>query len=220
MSEVKDKVILYGEKYSYSPFVFTVFVALREKGIPFEFVKIDLNKQEQKSADYINTSITGRVPSLTHNGFSLAESSAIVEYIEEVWPGDKYPPYLLPTDLHKRARARQILSWLRSDLSIIRDERSTNTMYFERATEPLSAKAQAAADKLIGVTQTLLSHSSGKFLFDEWTIVDADLSFMLHRLILNGDKVPQNIVDYAKANFERPTILEWTNAKRPEFVPY
>jgi glutathione S-transferase len=64
-----------------------------------------------------------------HDGFGLAESSAMVEYLDEVFPS----PPVLPPSAKERARCRQIMSWLRSDETApIREERATSTMFFER----------------------------------------------------------------------------------------
>ena len=60
---------------------------------------------------------------------TLAESSAIAEYLEEVLPAPAHAR-LLPADVKNRARARQVMAWLRSDLGALRDERATVTMFF------------------------------------------------------------------------------------------
>ena len=92
-----------------------------------------------------------------------------------------------------RARARQVHGWLRSDLMPLRDERPTTTMFYARATAPLSERAQAAADKLLRAAEQLVPNGEGP-LFGEFCVADADLAFMLHRLILNADEVPERIV--------------------------
>jgi glutathione S-transferase len=166
--------------------VFTVFVALSEKPLPFIAHPLHLDRGEQRTPEYRRKSLTSRVPSIEHDGFTLSESLAIVEYLEEQFR----PPVhraLLPAGLHERSRARQLLGWLRSDLLALRDERPTTTMFGARANAALSDRARAAADKLIGVA-------------------DADLAFMLHRLILNGDAVPERIVRYAVRQWQRPSI--------------
>src|SRR5262249_28205214 len=115
---------LFGETLWISPYVFSSFVALREKGTPFDLVEVALADGEHLTPAYRDSSLTARVPAFEHNGVRFAESSAIAEYLDEVFPAPQYPR-LLPADVIERARARQIMAWLRSDLGVLREERST-----------------------------------------------------------------------------------------------
>ena len=49
---------------------------------------------------------------------------------------------------------------------------------------------------------------------------DADLAMMLMRLIGNGDPVPARLRDFALAQWQRPSMREWVEHKRPPYVPY
>ncbi|MFP3374167.1 glutathione S-transferase N-terminal domain-containing protein, partial [Pseudomonas sp. SIMBA_068] len=77
---------------------------------------LDLAAAQQQAKDYTELSVTQRVPTLLDGDFALSESSAITEYLEQVYPGT--PVY--PADPRQRARARQVQAWLRSDLLPIR----------------------------------------------------------------------------------------------------
>lgn len=101
-----------------SPYAMSAFVALREKAIPFELALVDLQRGEHLAAGYAGVSSTLRVPTLSHDGFNLSESSAICEYLEEAFPAT--PIY--PANVQDRARAREIQAWLRSDLMPIRSD--------------------------------------------------------------------------------------------------
>ena len=218
-------IVLYGDQTWDSPYVFTVYVALKEKGVSFDVRTLDLTRGEQRSARYQERSITARVPCIEHNGFMLSESLAIIEYLDDCFDSPAFPP-LLPYGTLARARARQLLGWLRSDLLPLRDERPTTTMFFARATPggtapvlrggavlPLGEKAQAAADKLIRVAEQLVPQGEGE-LFDTWSSADADLAFMLHRLILNGDPVPDRIARYAARQWSRPSVKAYVDHER------
>jgi glutathione S-transferase len=173
-----------------------------------------LHDKEQRTAAFRARSLTGRVPVLEHGDFAISESNAIVEYLEDVFPS----PALLPARPQPRARARQLLAWIRSDLMPIRDERATHTMFYARATAPLSAAARLAVERLCYVADRLVT--PGRPLFDAFSIADADLALMLHRLILNGDEVPAKLADYARAIWERPSIREFVERPRAPYVPY
>jgi glutathione S-transferase len=203
--------VLNVERLWISPYVFACFVTLKEKGIPFRAQELDTNQNDTKDAGYLARTVTGRVPSLQHGELALSESSAIVEYLEEAHP----EPNVLPRSLEQRARCRQLMSWLRSDETApIREERPTTTMFYEKAQQPLSATAARAAEKLIAVSERLLDGGRAT-LFDAWCIADSELAFMLHRLILNGDAVPAAIRRYAEGQWQRPSVQEFVNKRRP-----
>ncbi|MBK5438138.1 MULTISPECIES: glutathione transferase [unclassified Pseudomonas] len=201
---------LYVDAHFTSPYAMSAFVTLREKGLEFELVTLNLDTGENQSEAFAQLSLTGRVPTLVQGEFALSESSAITEYLEEVFP--QVPVY--PAEPRQRARARQVQAWLRSDLMPIRQERSTLVVFYGLKGEPLSAAAQSAAQKLISAAQALLADGRD-YLFGEWSIADVDLAVMLNRLILNGDSVPANLVAYARRQWQRPSVQEWVKQARP-----
>jgi glutathione S-transferase len=204
-------MLLYVDSQYTSPYAMSVFVGLKEKRIPFELQTIDLENGANHSAEYVIESLTGRVPTLVDGDFPLSESSAITEYLDEVYPG--MPLY--PSDPKAKARARQVQAWLRSDLMPIRQERSTIVVFYQPSQLPLSPGAEIATRKLFRAAQALLDHN-GEHLFGSWSIADVDLALMLNRLVLNGDAVPAKLADYARRQWQRPSVQEWVNLKRPE----
>jgi glutathione S-transferase len=185
-------MLLYVDSQFASPYAMSVFVSLLEKKVAFEIETVDLAANANQEPAFAATSITRRVPTLIHDGFSLSESSAISEYIDETFPGAR----LYPADPHRRARARQVQAWLRSDLVPIRDERPTIVVFYQAKMPPLSPAARGSAEKLFSAANALLDGRSGN-LFGDWCIADVDLSMMLNRLIVHGDPVPDNLVAYA-----------------------
>jgi len=205
---------LFGETLWISPYVFSTFVALQEKGIPFDVVEVALADGAHLQPSYRDSSVTARVPSIEHGGFRLAESSAIAEYLDEVFP----PPRLLPADVPARARARQIMAWLRSDLAALREERSTVTMFYRFRLAGLGAPAARDAQKLIRIAEQLIPPGGGP-LFGTWCLADSELAFMLHRLILNGDAVPSRVSAWAAGEWSRPSVRAFVDHPRPAAVP-
>lgn len=203
-------MLLYVDAQYASPYAMSVFVALHEKAAPFQISTVDLGTGQNRASDYAATSLTQRVPTLVHGEFALSESSAITEYLNDVLPG----PLLYPAAPKARARARQIQAWLRSDLMPIREERSTEVIFYRRRGKPLSQAAQAAAEKLFAATNTLL-HGSSPNLFDTWCIADLDLALMLNRLVMHGDRVPEHLASYAQHQWERPSVRLWSDRERP-----
>ena len=201
---------LYVDSLFTSPYAMSVFVALREKGLTFETLTLDLDAGQTQAADYAQRSLTQRVPTLVDGDFALSESSAITEYLDQAYPETS----VYPADVQQRARARQVQAWLRSDLLAIRQERSTLVVFCGQKRPPLSAEAQAAATKLISAAQALLADNR-EYLCGQWSIADVDLAVMLNRLILNGDAMPAQLVAYAQRQWQRPSVREWVELRRP-----
>ena len=151
--------------------------------------------------------LTARVPALTHGDFNLTESTAIAEYLEDLHPAPACTA-LYPAQPRERARARQLQAWLRSDLGALRQERPTETVFYNRAGEPLSDAGHSAAAKLIHVAGALIGAGQST-LFDEWCLADLDLAVALRRLWLDG--LPDPLRDYAETQWQRPSCLLYTS---------
>jgi glutathione S-transferase len=111
------------------------------------------------------------------------------------------------------------MAWLRSDLMAIREERSTVTMFYERATTPLSPAGQAAARQLLHVAELVVPDGATS-LFGDWSTADADLAFMLQRLILNGHPVTEKLRAFADGQWARPSVRAFVERPRAPYVPY
>jgi glutathione S-transferase len=214
---MSDEFVLYGNEGWTSPYVFSAFVALREKGLPFTMKLVSLEKQEHQRPEYRDRSITGRVPALRHGDFWLAESSAIDEYLEEACPPPRYPR-LYPAEPKARARVRMVQALVRSDFMAVRTERSTAQLFLGEKPRPLSRLARTAAERLCRIAAALIptadAHVAGEF-----SMADVDLSLMLMRLVNAGDPVPPHLVAWAHRIWERPSIRTWlVNTRAGEAV--
>ncbi|MEP4147703.1 MAG: maleylacetoacetate isomerase [Halioglobus sp.] len=95
--------------YSYfrSSAAFRVRIALNMKGLEFDYLPINLLQQEHKSDVFMQENPQGLVPALAlDNGEVLAQSVAIIEWLEETQP----EPALLPPDPLARARVRSMVN--------------------------------------------------------------------------------------------------------------
>ncbi len=203
-------MLLFVDAQYASPYAMSAFVGLKEKGIAFDITTVDLGAGANCAEDYIKKSLTQRVPTLVHGEFSLSESSAITEYLDDIFPNAP----LYPAEPKAKARARQVQAWLRSDLIPIRQERCTEVVFYGAVDTPLSEAATLAAQKLFKAADTLLSHGEEN-ICGAWCIADVDLALMLNRLVMNGDEVPPQLVRYARRQWERPSVQEWVQKKRP-----
>jgi glutathione S-transferase len=213
-----EPLVLYVDGFWNSPYAFSAYVCLKEKGLAFETREVNLHERAQKAPDFKAMSLTARVPVLEHGTFHLSESSAIVEYLEDTFAPPQYPA-TLPAAPRDRARARQIMAWIRSDLMPIRDERATHTFFYKHPVEPLSRAGQAAAEKLIAAASAFIPDGRTS-LFDAFSVADADLAMMLMRLVGNGDPVPAKLRDFVAAQWQRPSVRAWVERTRAPYVPY
>ena len=91
-------MILYGS--SLSPFVRKVLAFAAEKGIEIEFRPTGAAPGEP-SDEYLEASPLRKMPALRDGDFTLADSSAIVQYLEALHPD----PNLIPTEPRARGKA-------------------------------------------------------------------------------------------------------------------
>lgn len=210
---------LYVDARATSPYALSVYAALAEKGLAFTLEFVDLSANAQHGAGYADVSLTERVPTLVDGDFALSESSAITEYLEE-----KYPtPPVYPRGGRDLARCRQVQAWIRSDLMPIREERSTEYLFYTHPVAPLSDAGQRAKDKLVSTATRLLTDGSGSVrttLFEDWCLADLDLAVMLMRLVKHNDPVPEALAAYARRHFAHPAVLAWIGlVRRDATVP-
>jgi maleylacetoacetate isomerase len=101
---VADEFVLYG--YFRSSAAFRARIALNLKGIKPELRFIHLLKDggQQHTPEYKTLNPQELIPALAHDGHTITQSLAIIEYLDEIVP----QPPLLPPDAYGRARCREI----------------------------------------------------------------------------------------------------------------
>ena len=92
--------------YSYfrSSAAYRVRIALKLKGLDYEYIPVHLQKGEQRADAYRATNPQGLVPTLADDRGTFTQSLAIIEYLEERYP----EPPLLPATPEARARVRAL----------------------------------------------------------------------------------------------------------------
>ena len=102
--------------YSYfrSSASYRVRAALHWKELPFEYLPIHLVKDggKQNSAAYRKVNPMGHVPALDHDGFLLTESMAIIQYLDDIFPGKN----LFPSEPRERAEVTRICELINSGI--------------------------------------------------------------------------------------------------------
>jgi glutathione S-transferase len=84
-----------------------VKIALAEKGLKWEGVRVRLAQREQKKPEFLRLNPYGKIPVLVEDGKVLFESCIINEYLDEKYPD----PPLMPKDPYLRGRGRVLVDY-------------------------------------------------------------------------------------------------------------
>ena len=109
-----------------SPFCRKVRLVLSEKKLEFELIE---EKYWEKREDFLALNPFGQVPVLQNSEITLAESSAICEYLNEKFPD----PELLPNNIEDRAEVRRLVSWFDDKFN----REVTQKLVYERITKKI-----------------------------------------------------------------------------------
>lgn len=115
--------------------------ALEEKELPYVGIFVKLMKSEQNTPEYLRLNPNGVVPTLVHKGRPIIESTAINEYLDDVYP--ERP--LRPRDSVERARMR-VWTFLSDQVAI----RGFQVLNWNRMMGPTASKwsDKELADKM------------------------------------------------------------------------
>ena len=103
--------VLYG--YAKSSCHWRVRAALAVKSVDFQTKYFNpFEATEEEKQQYAKLNPLGQIPLLEIDGNFIAQSVAILEYLEETRP----EPSLLPKDTAKRAKAREIVELINSGI--------------------------------------------------------------------------------------------------------
>ena len=114
-----------------SPFCRKIRLVLAEKKLEVDLVEETV---WERRLEFLKLNPAGKVPVLEIDNLSLADSNAIFEYIEEVYPN----PMLLPQVSSERAEARRLTFWF--DEKFHNDV--TSKLLYERVNKRLSNSGQ------------------------------------------------------------------------------
>jgi glutathione S-transferase len=108
-----------------SPYAWRAQLALEHKALPYELKVLSFSAGDTRKPEFIALNPRHQVPTLVDGDFVLYESNAIIEYLDEAYPGRGAP--LLPGDARSRAIVRRLVLEVDN--------------YFNKAAEPLLDQA-------------------------------------------------------------------------------
>jgi glutathione S-transferase len=142
---------------------------LRELGVDFEFVRVNLVAGENRSPEFLAMNPAGKVPVLVDGDFVLSESVAIVLYLAEKYAATG----LLPADLEARAQVHRWLLFTATELEqpLWRIARHT-TLYPEE--KRLPAEVPIARRDFLDMAAVMEQHMSGRSYLVGGSVTVAD----------------------------------------------
>lgn len=203
-------MILYGS--SMSPFVRKVLAFAGEKRIELEVRPVRFADEDP---DFRAASPFGKMPALVDGDYSLADSSAIVHYLEAKQP----EPDLIPSD--PRLRGRTI--WFEEFADTILAGCGAK-MFFNRVVAPLFLKRpgdEAVADaaerkelpRILDYLEGVVPDEQGFLVGNRLTLADIAIASpfanLLHlKVAIVEDSYPRTLA-YTRRILERPSFKPW-----------
>lgn len=160
--------------YSYwrSSCSWRVRIALAYKGIPYEYIPVNLAEGKQFTAEFKELNPSATVPVLEDNGLVVSESVAILEYLEE-----KYPePSLFPVDLKRKALVRQVVNMIVASIQPLQNLAVLKRVEAKWGSEERLQWAQYFVERGFDALEAIIQRESGKFsIGDDFTLADVVL---------------------------------------------
>ena len=91
-----------------SPYAWKVQLALEHKALPYERKVLSFDAGDTRKPDFLAVNPRGRVPTIDDDGYVIYESNAIVEYLEDAYPGRGEA--LFPGDAKQRGIVRRLVA--------------------------------------------------------------------------------------------------------------
>lgn len=189
---------------NYSSWSMRPWVALMAFGIPFEEIRIGLDRPDTASR-IARYSSAGRVPVLIAGETTVWDSLAICEYLAEQFP-DKG---LWPHEVTARAMARSICAEMHSGFTGLRSAMWMNI----RARFPgkgRTTEAQADIGRVCEIWEECLTRSGPhRFLFGDFSIADAYFAPVVMRFRTYDVALAPALHAYMERVVAHPAVAQW-----------
>jgi glutathione S-transferase len=212
--EFTMQLVLHVDGFFTSQWDASVLVALEEKRLEYTVSRALLRDGGGVPAGIGSRTGLQQVPTLAHGDSWICESLAIVEYLEEVFAPPRYPA-LLPSSPRPRARARQLMAYVRSAMCALRGERSFWMCVYPASPPPLSRAAEREAGDLCALAQHVVE--AGELA--AWTMGLGDLALTLLRLDRTGYVLPPPAAQVLDFSLQRGSFRGYLQRSRPPNPP-
>ena len=194
-----------------SPFAWRVWLALEHKQLAYHLRQISFSSDDLTTQEYRRINPRGKVPTIEDDGFSLYESAAIVEYLEDQYP--QSGTSLFPGDARNRARIRRLVN--EADLYLeVAGRKLVLAVLFPNNEEwdegDISAGREAVAVEL----SNFESYLSGDYYAGELSAAD----FTIYPLVALMRRMQVRKPDLDVASLIGPKMSVWI--QRVESLPF
>jgi glutathione S-transferase len=194
-----------------SPYAWRAQLALEHKALPYDLKVISFAAGDTRKPEFLALNPRHRVPVLVEDDFVLYESSAIVEYLDEAYPGRGAP--LFPGDARTRAIIRRMICEVDEDFDAALDPLTTQA--FSKKPEERDPKAIADARKALLEELAMFTRAMrGDYLAGPLSAADYALYTLLAFVWRSQIKLPDLDAD----SMLTPPLARWK--ARIEALPY
>jgi glutathione S-transferase len=208
-------LLIIGNK-NYSSWSLRPFMALAAAGIDFDEKLIPFGQpvgNPEFARKMRRYSKAGLVPVLQHNGLTIWDTLAIVEYIAETWPEKN----LWPKNKAARALARSMCAEMHSGFRALR---SACPMNLRRPAKPVPMNDAILKDvariESIWAEARKLYGKGGPFLFGKFSNADAMFAPVVTRLETFAIPVSKTTQTYMDAVIKTAAFQNWKTAALKE----
>ncbi|XP_060167483.1 glutathione S-transferase zeta class-like [Lycium barbarum] len=212
--EESKKLQLYS--YWRSSCAFRVRIALNLKGLEYEYKAVNLLKGEQTDPEYLKLNPLGYVPTLVDGDAVIADSFAIIMYLEEKHPQRA----LLPQDLQKRAINYQAANIVAANIQPLQNLAVLKYIQEKVGPNETTPWVQTHIRKGFEALEKLLKDYAGKYATgDEVYVADLFLAPQIHAAIkrfeIDMNQFPTLLRVY-EAYQELPAFQDAMPEKQPD----
>lgn len=189
-------------------------MALAYKGLEYEYIAVNLVKGEQFTEEFKKLNSFSTVPVLVDNGFAIADSFAILEYLEEMHPH----PSLFPKDLKKKAQVRQVVNHVVASIQPLQNLTVLKRIESLCGPDERLKWAQHVIENGFKGLETVLTPEAGMFCFgQEFTMADIALIPQISNAVRY--QVDMSKFPLLKRIGAAASNLAWVKAAAPENQP-
>ncbi|KAI6007597.1 glutathione S-transferase [Pisolithus orientalis] len=200
----------------FCPFNHRLWIALEEKGIPYQYKEVNPYKKEEY---FLQINPRGLVPAVEYRGKAIYESLVLLEFLEDAYPS--YKPNLLPSDPSDRAHQR---IWIDHIAKAVVPALMRLTMTQPNEQE----KLETARNELYEALRKLQNEIKGLyFAGDQFTLVDVVIAPWILRDYVSAEHrgfkredVGEGWVKYAKAIETRDSVCRTMSERDKAKVIY
>jgi glutathione S-transferase len=194
-----------------SPYAWRVQLALEHKALPYELKVLSFSAGDTRKPEFLALNPRHQVPVLVDGTFSLYESNAIVEYIDEAYSGREAP--LFPGDPKTRAIVRRLILEVDHHYSVESDKLLDQAWW--RKPEERDAKVIAESRKaVVGELGKFASAIRGDYLAGPLSAAD----FAFYPMVAFLRRAQIKLPDLDADGMLPPAIAAWK--ARIEALPY